>query len=113
MLSPADLAEKQLTAYNAHDLDGFCACFSVDVAVELLIGNQSLFSGMDTFRAAYAERFSNPDLHARLLNRIACGRVVVDEEEVTGLPGNTPLHVMAIYEIEAGLIQKVRFERPS
>ncbi|WP_020592076.1 nuclear transport factor 2 family protein [Kiloniella laminariae] len=111
MTKPSDLAEKQLLAYNAHDLEAFCACFSDDVVVELLQDNQVLFTGKDALRSTYAERFSHPDLHAHLLNRMALGRVVIDEEEVTGLPGGSPLYVLAIYEIEEGLIRRVRFER--
>lgn len=111
-LSAVQLAEKQLDAYNNHDLDLFCACFSDDVEVELLVEGDQLIQGMIAFRESYADRFSHPDLHAKLLNRIAVGRVVIDEEEVTGL-GDDILHVMAIYEIEHGVIKKVRFERAS
>ena len=109
-LSAVQLAEKQLAAYNSHDLDLFCSCFSDDVEVQLLINDEVLFRGMTTFREIYAERFSHPNLHAKLLNRIAVGRVVIDEEEVTGL-GDGVLHVLAIYEVVQGLINKVRFER--
>ncbi|WP_299375613.1 nuclear transport factor 2 family protein [uncultured Kiloniella sp.] len=109
-LSAVQLAEKQLAAYNSHDLDLFCSCFSDDVEVELLIDGEVLFRGMAAFRKAYADRFSHPNLHAKLLNRIAVGRVVIDEEEVTGL-GDGVLHVLAIYEVVQGLINKVRFER--
>lgn len=110
MTSPETLAQRQLEAYNAHDLDAFCACFADDVTVELLVEGEEMFQGMTAFRARYTERFRHPDLHARLVNRIACGRVVVDEEEVTGLP-DSPLHVIAIYEVADGLIRKVRFEQ--
>ncbi len=109
-LSAVELAEKQLAAYNNHDLDLFCACFSDDVEVQFLINDEVLFRGMTAFREIYAERFSHPNLHAKLLNRIAVGRVVIDEEEVTGL-GDGVLHVLAIYEVERGTINKVRFER--
>ena len=109
MPSPEELAARQLEAYNNGDLEAFCACYAQDVVVELLVGDEEMFRGMTAFRARYSERFKNPDLHARLVNRIACGRVVVDQEEVTGLPGPTQ-HVIAIYEVADGLIRKVRFE---
>ncbi|WP_120496425.1 nuclear transport factor 2 family protein [Kiloniella sp. EL199] len=110
--SAIKIAEKQLVAYNNHDLDLFCSCFSEDVEVQLLLNDEALFCGQSALRAMYAERFSHPKLHAKLLNRIAVGRVVVDEEEVTGLDnGTSSLHVLAIYEVEQGLICKVRFER--
>lgn len=111
MPTPTDIAQRQLDAYNAHDLDAFCACFADDVVVALLVGNEILFEGKAKLRETYADRFGHPNLHAKLVNRIACGRVVIDEEEVTGLNTPTPLHVIAIYEIEADLIRKVRFER--
>ncbi|WP_085900607.1 nuclear transport factor 2 family protein [Kiloniella majae] len=109
--SAVEIAEKQLVAYNNHDLESFCDCFSEDVEVQLLLDDEVLFRGKSALRVTYAERFSHPKLHARLLNRIAVGRVVIDEEEVTGLGNGSSLHVLAIYEIEHGLISKVRFER--
>ncbi|MEH6632829.1 MAG: nuclear transport factor 2 family protein [Halopseudomonas aestusnigri] len=111
MLTPIQVAENQLIAYNSHDINAFCACFSIDVKVELLVEGEVLFEGMDALRAAYTERFSNPNLHAKLTNRIALGRVVIDEEEVTGLPDIDTLYVIAIYEVDKGLIHKNRFER--
>ncbi|KLN60126.1 hypothetical protein WH96_13115 [Kiloniella spongiae] len=110
-LTAVELAEKQLAAYNNHDLDAFCDCFSEDVEVQFLIDDEVLFRGKSALKVTYAERFSHPGLHAKLLNRIAVGRAVVDEEEVTGLVNGLSLHVLAIYEIEHGLICKVRFER--
>ncbi len=111
MLTPTQVAENQLLAYNAHDINAFCACFDDYVKVELLVEGEVLFEGMDALRIAYTERFSNPNLHAKLVNRIALGRVVIDEEEVTGLPDIDTLYVVAIYEIDEGLIRRVRFER--
>ncbi|WP_419902302.1 nuclear transport factor 2 family protein [Kiloniella sp.] len=111
MLTPTQVAEKQLVAYNAHDIDTFCACFGNDVKAELLVEGEVLFEGIEALRIAYTERFSNPELHAKLINRIALGRVVIDEEVVTGLPDVDTLYVIAIYEIGEGLIQRVRFER--
>ncbi len=110
-LSAVEIVEKQLVAYNNHDLDLFCNCFSEDVEVQLLLNDEVLFRGQSALRAMYAERFSHPKLHAKLLNRISVGRVVIDEEEVTGLGNEMVMHVVAIYEVEDGLIRKVRFER--
>ena len=111
MMTPVEVVKKQLAAYNARDLDAFCACYSPKIVVERLIGNKLLFRGMEAFRKNYADRFSNPELHAKLINRIALGQVVIDQEEIVGFPGHNVLHAVAIYEVENGLIRKVRFER--
>ena len=39
----------------------------------------------------------------------AHGRWVVDEEDVSGMPGKASLHAVALYEVEGGLIRRVWF----
>lgn len=111
MKTPSEVAEAQLVAYNARDLDAFAACFHESVKAELVMSGETLFEGMDELRVFYTRRFSNPDLHAYVTHRIPLGNVVIDHEEVTGMiPGKT-IPVVAIYEIEDEKIKSVRFIR--
>ena len=60
-MSCADLAERQLAAYNAKDLDAFCACYADDVTVLDAAGEVTL-SGATAFRARYAGLFAGWDV---------------------------------------------------
>jgi hypothetical protein len=70
---------------------------------------EPVVSGKKAFGEHYARnRFNLPDLHARLINRIVSGRIVVDQEQVTGVPGGT-LAAVAVYEVIDGRIRTVWF----
>ncbi len=52
--NPVALVEGQLAAYNAHDLDAFCAFFDSEVEVALLGEDAPLLYGLPAFRERYA-----------------------------------------------------------
>lgn len=108
--SPRVLANRQLAAYNARNLDAFCALFADDVVVHDVASGAVTLQGMEAFRANYANRFSNPGLHCEILSRMDLGDFAIDRERVTGITGG-PLDVIAIYEVRDGLIRSVRFIR--
>ena len=107
-MTPLELVEGQLAAYNQHDLEVFCQFFSNDVIVRDGRSNEVLFEGMVAFRERYAHTFSNPKLHCHLLNRIEQGDVVIDHERVEGLQGGI-VFAIAVYEVQDFKIQVVRF----
>ena len=108
-ISPFDVAEAQLEAYNAHDLDGHCACFADDVVVADLNGAVTI-SGIAAYRAKYEQVFADfPENHAELLNRIVVGNNVIDHERVKRSPGADPFEVAAIYTIADAKIVRVDF----
>jgi hypothetical protein len=101
--------QRQLDAYNAHDLKRFVAEYADDIVVFRPPGLEAVLSGKQAFAAHYANhRFNLPDLRATVVNRIVCGQVVVDHEQVTGLPGG-PLSAVAVYQIKDGKIAAVWF----
>lgn len=107
---PEALAQRQLNAYNARDIDSFLRVYSADVEVMELDGKVSL-KGQEAMRARYAPLFeSSPLLHCELVKRMVIGSWVVDEERVTGR-GPEPIHAAAIYEIRDGRIARIRFLR--
>ena len=108
----ARLAETQLTAYNARDLDAFCACFSDDVEVFDYPGKLTL-KGMTVFRARYAERFKAQGLVAKLLSRIVLGACAIDHERIwfRGPELSEPVEAVAIYTVDAERIARVEFIR--
>jgi hypothetical protein len=50
-----------------------------------------------------------PQNHAEIVNRLACGNVVVDHERVRRSPDSEPFEVLAIYTIKDGKIARVDF----
>jgi hypothetical protein len=101
--------QRQLDAYNARDLERFVAEYADDVVVYRPPAAEPVITGKAALGAHYAKhRFNLPELHARLLNRIVSGNIVVDQEEVTGVPGGV-MAAVAVYRVERGRIQAVWF----
>jgi len=110
------LAQRQLDAYNGHDLDAFVACYAPNVEVRTFPGAGAPdFSGHEALRARYGPMFEQGTIHAELLNRIAIGNTSIDHERVTGLAKKGEeeriVFAVAIYEVADDLIQKVWFIR--
>ena len=110
--SPEEVAQKQLNAYNAGDIDAFVACYSDDVKV-FNFPDQLQYQGKETMREGYAGFFeNNPKLHCELVKRIVLGHTIIDEEKVTGLSNGASFSASAIYKIKDGLINEVYFLLP-
>jgi len=107
------LAQGQLDAYNNRDIETFCRFFHPEVEVFRIGSTDRICVGMEAFREIYRKRFNdNPRLHCELRSRTVLGFSVLDEEWVTGVEGaEVPSHVVAIYQIEDGLIKYVSFCR--
>lgn len=106
------LAQAQLDAYNARDIDAFAACYAEDVQVFDLHTGEQRFQGRDVLHARYGAQFERcTALHAELVGRLAMGVTAVDQERVTGLVEGEVVHAIAIYEVREGLIRKVWFAR--
>lgn len=108
--APAVVAQRQLDAYNAHDLAGWLACYAPQ-ACQFAWPATLLAQGHAAIRARMVERFADPSLHAQLLRRTVIGSMVIDEETVSRqLPtGPAVVPLVAMYQIEQGLIQSAVF----
>jgi hypothetical protein len=81
-----DAVERQVSAYNAGDLEGFLLCFAEDVVVEDDDGN-ARSTGRDALRESYGRLLAeHPDQEYGIVTRIRVGSWVVDEENITGGP---------------------------
>ncbi|MFH2006348.1 MAG: amidohydrolase family protein [bacterium] len=109
-LPPEDVAQIQLNAYNARDLESFLAVYSPDVKV-YAFPDKLLFQGKSALRERYGAFFRKAKvLHCRLVRRIRQGRFVIDREHVTtSIPGREQIEATAIYDIRDGLINTVWF----
>lgn len=106
---PEDLAQRQLNAYNAHDIEAFLEPYADDIELYDL-PNKLISKGKDAMRQDYGKIFTNaPALHCELVNRMVVGNTVVDHERVTVVADKAPTEAVAIYKIENGKIKKVYF----
>ncbi len=88
--------ETQVEAYNAHDLEGFLACYSPDIVIRDGEGTV-VAQGIDDMRAQFSNLFrASPALHAAILTRIDVGEYVVLEERIEGY-GGEPLNGVMVY----------------
>lgn len=106
----AALVQRQLEAYNAKNIDGWLGTYAAD-AKQFNLHGECIASGHAELRQRIALRFAEPDLHARLLNRIVLANIVVDHEVITrNFPeGKGEIEMLCVYEIHSGLIQKASF----
>jgi hypothetical protein len=112
-LNPEPVVQRQLDAYNAHDLDRFVAQYSDDVQLFRPPAPLPILQGKAAMAEHYAtRRFNLPGLHARLLNRMVLGNKVIDHEHITGI-GDAPMDAAVVFEVNPqGLIGKVWFFGP-
>jgi hypothetical protein len=108
---PVEVVEEQLGAYNARDLERFAATYSDDIRIWRMPAAEPSIAGQAQLREVYAKRFSSPNLHATIVNRIAIGDKVVDHERVVGIEAG-PIEAIAVYQVVHGLIAEVWFYRP-
>ena len=108
--SPETVVQRQLDAYNAHDLEAILATYAED-AQQFEYPNKLLVSGQALLRERFTVRFTEPNLHAKLLNRIVMGNTVIDHELITRTfpEGPGTLEIVAIYEVHNGKIAKATF----
>jgi hypothetical protein len=105
-----DAVERQLAAYNEHDLDAFLACYHDLVVVEDAAG-KLLCKGIGELRQMYGPLFrDHPDVKAEILHETRVGEYAVQEEVVTGMAPQE-VRAVAIFHVspDEGTIDHVRF----
>lgn len=108
-MSAADIVQRQLEAYNAQDLDAFCATYANDCVIADLNGAATQ-SGKDAIRARYSKTFSDfPQNRAAVVNRMVLGDVVIDHEKGERSPSGPFFEALVVYTVKNGLIARVDF----
>lgn len=111
-LSCEQLAQAQLDAYNAHDVDAFASVYCDDVQLIDLATGRQFCTGIEELRDLYTRRFAEkPAMHCNLRSRIVCPPFVIDEEDVSGLVDDQNVHAVATYECRDGKICRAWFLR--
>lgn len=109
--TPVEVAQAQLDAYNAQDIDAFAAVFAEGAEVFMNLGDTvPSMRGRAEIHRRYGKMFADhPNNKSTLIGRMVQGRFVFDHEYITGR--DQPLQIMAIYEVEDGMILRCWFVR--
>lgn len=108
--SPEALVQRQLEAYNAHDLEAFAATYADDVEIFDLPGAAARQKGKADLRTRYGALFQRlPQLRCHAAYRIVEGPFVIDQEVCRQTPQARPVRATAIYQVENGRIRRVWF----
>jgi hypothetical protein len=111
-VSAADVVQRQVEAYNDHDLDRFVSAYSETIAIFRMPSADPSISGKRQLAEFYStQRFNLPGLRAEIVNRIVLGDKVIDHERVWGVRDG-PIEVAAIYQVVGDLIERVWFFSP-
>ena len=111
-MNPERIVQQQVDAYNKRNLKVFLDCHAPEIELYSFSENLPYAIGRSALKDIYQDVFENsPNLHAEILNRMVMGNKVIDHEKVTGRKGVEVSEIIAIYEIENGLISKARFIR--
>ena len=102
---PSAIVQRQLDAYNARELEALLSIYAPD-AQQFEHPGKLAASGSAQIRERMAIRFQEPNLHARLVQRVVMGNLVIDHEHVTRTFAEGPgsVDVVAIYEVTQGRI---------
>ena len=84
-MNATDLLLRMEQTMNAHDLDGFIACFTEDFVSDVPLQPKRSFVGRETARENWRRLFAHvPDLTGRVLQSAADGDQVWGEWEISG-----------------------------
>jgi hypothetical protein len=110
-IPPESVVQRQLDAYNAHDIDALMTTYSADVQ-HFEFPATLVAEGAATVRQRLTLRLAEPDLHARLLSRTAMGNLVIDHELVTRnfSEGLGTVELIAMYEVQGAKIVRAWFK---
>jgi imidazolonepropionase-like amidohydrolase len=104
--TPLALVQRQLNAYNGHDLEAFLEPYAEDVEI-YQFPNTLQMKGKEAMRKAYQFITKTPGLHCEIQERIVQGNIIIDHERVQF--GKEVAQAIAVYHIENDKIKKVYF----
>ena len=104
------IADAQLVAYNACDMDSYLALFHKDAVLVNLPDQEVVAEGIEAIRVMYEARFKTPGLRCEVHHRSEIGNIAIDRETVH-TDGNPPVDILAMYEVVENKIQRIFFVR--
>ena len=112
-MTPEQVVQKQLEAYNERDIDGFMSTIAENVTFHNFSDGRLTIKGFNACREFYAGLFeASPKLHSTILTRTIFGNKVIDHERIVGRNGNDDvLELVLVYEVFNAKITKVTVMR--
>jgi hypothetical protein len=111
-MTPAEVVNAQLDAYNARDIEAFAAMYAESACLYRMPHAELMLRGKQKIIEYYGgTAFKNASLRAEVLSRQVIGNKVIDHERAFGIRPE-PVEVMAVYEVHDNLIQAVWFFEP-
>ena len=104
------VADAQLVAYNAKNMEGYLALFHDNATLINLPGQEIVAQGTEAIRAMYEVRFETPGLRCEVNQRSEIANVAIDRETVY-TDGNPPVDILAMYEVVDAKIKRIFFIR--
>jgi hypothetical protein len=102
--NPGAVVDRQVAAYNRHDLDGFLDTYADKVSFYTL-GSAKIVHTKAAAHDVIGSMFSMyPNIQSKTLARVGFGSFVVDREQLSGLPNRAPLTILSVYEVRYGHI---------
>ncbi len=112
-LTPEQIVQAQLEAYNAQDVEKFCEYFSEDVFAAGYLGDV-ICQGIEAWKQRHVKIFAEfPNNTANLVHRIVLGETVIDHEDVSRGNGDANFLVGCIYTIKNARITRVEYVKAS
>lgn len=108
VLSPLDVVNKRMDAYNQHDLKAFLAMYSETVQVYTYPDKQ-LAEGKVHLQSIFEPMFKESNIAVKIHQQIEKDSYVINQETVTYSDKKT--NYVSIYKVVDGLITEVRFVR--
>jgi hypothetical protein len=110
MISIESVVQRQLEAYNARNIEALMATYTEDIEL-FEHPAKILASGAAQVRERQAVRLAEPNLHAKLIDRMVVGNFVIDQEVVTRTfpEGTGSIELVAIYEVPEDRIRRAWF----
>ncbi len=108
-MSAVDVVQRQFDAYNAQDIEAFCATYSDDCIIALY-GGEALQAGKSAIRERYTQSWSQyPKNRAWSVHRLVRGDVVIDHEKGERSPEGPFFEAVVIYTVQGDHIVRVDF----
>lgn len=108
VLSPLEVVNKRMAAYNQHDIKVFSALYSDTVQI-YTYPDKPLAGGKVHLQSIFEPMFSEGNIAVKIHQQIEKDSYVINHETVTDARNKTDY--VSIYKVIDGLITEVRFVR--
>jgi putative hydrolase of HD superfamily len=110
-MSPSELVQAQLDAYNARDVELLCSFYAEDCTFLDLAGGVTI-KDMSAFRALFTRTFAeHPQNRGWSTGRLSAGNIVVDHEIIQRAPGGAQIESVTVYVVEDGKVARLLMGR--